>query len=249
MPLVGEEESTRGHSRSDNADAAGESGWITTEVAARAVRVSPRTIRRYIDQGKLEAKPQGEGVRREWLVSVDSLYAFRASRTIEQDVPESDRGVEFADSLADVLREMAARLENRAEEAAELRVRLELTEQTQSTLEEERRRAQEELAQERRRREEAEREREELRRELEEWRRLEESAETTAHEIHDRLAEKQSREEVTSEPAGTPQSAADEQQGRGPVPDAGSPQTTTETPFTEEPERRGFWSRLFGRIG
>jgi len=140
-----------------------ESGWITTEVAAKAVRVSPRTIRRYIDQGKLEAKPQGEGVRREWLVSVDSLHALRASRAIEEDVPESGRG-EVAESLADVFREMAARLESRAEEVAELRVRLELTERAQSTVQDERRQAYEELSEERRRRQEAERERDELRR-------------------------------------------------------------------------------------
>src|SRR5918999_1820172 len=135
------EEIPRGQSRPDLADSSSESGWITTEVAARAVRVSPRTIRRYIDQGKLEAKLQGEGVRREWLVSTDSI--------------------------ADVLREMAARLERRAEEAAELRVRLELTERAQSTLEDERRRALQDLAEARRRQEEIERERDELRRELE----------------------------------------------------------------------------------
>jgi hypothetical protein len=162
------EDRIRGHSRPKNADTSGESGWITTEVAAKAVRVSPRTIRRYIDQGKLDAKPQGEGVNRTWLVSVDSLHALRASRTIQQDVPDSDRGAEFADSIADVLREMAARLETRAEEAAELRVRLELTERAQSTLDDERRRALEELSEERRRREAAEQERDELRRELDE---------------------------------------------------------------------------------
>jgi hypothetical protein len=145
----------------------GESGWVTTDVAAKAVRVSPRTIRRYIDQGKLEAKPQGEGVRREWLVSVDSLHALRASRTIEEDVPDTDRGAEYVDSIADVFREMATRLESRAEEAAELRVRLELTERAQSTLEDERRQALRALEEERRQREEAEREREDLRRQLE----------------------------------------------------------------------------------
>ncbi|HVD44749.1 MAG TPA: helix-turn-helix domain-containing protein, partial [Rubrobacter sp.] len=101
---------------------------MTTDVAAKAVRVSPRTIRRYIDQGKLEAKPQGEGVRREWLISVDSLHALRASRTIDEGGPDTDRDFGPADSIADVLREMSARLESRAEEAAELRVRLELTE-------------------------------------------------------------------------------------------------------------------------
>src|SRR5215211_8747619 len=152
----------------------GESGWVTTDVAAKAVRVSPRTIRRYIDQGKLEAKPQGEGVRREWLVSVDSLHALRASRTFGDVGSHADR-VDLADesaanapdSIADVLRDMSARLERRAEEAAELRVRLELTERAQSTLEDERRRALEELTDECRRREEIEAERDELRGRLE----------------------------------------------------------------------------------
>ena len=160
------EDHTRGRSRPSLADLSSDSGWVTTDVAAKAVRVSPRTIRRYIDQGKLEAKPQGEGVRREWLVSVDSLHALRALRTTEGDVPDASPGVESVDSLADVVREMAARLESRAEEAAELRVRLELTEQTQSTLEDERRQVVQELEQERRRREEAEREREDLRQQL-----------------------------------------------------------------------------------
>ena len=163
----------RGRSRTDNTDVsveAGESGWVTTEVAAKAVRVSPRTIRRYIDQGQLEAKPQGEGVRREWLISVDSLHALRAlraSRTVERDVPDTGGDFEYADSIADVLREMSTRLESRAEEAAELRVRLELTELAQSTLADERRQALGELEEERRRREQAEREREELHRQLE----------------------------------------------------------------------------------
>ena len=144
-------------------------------MAAKAVRVSPRTVRRYIDQGKLEAKPQGEGVRREWLVSVDSLHALRASRPIEGDVPEEVRSIDYADSIADVLREMSARLESRAEEAAELRIRLELTERAQSTLEDERRQTAQELEEERRRREEAERQREDLRRELEALRAARES--------------------------------------------------------------------------
>jgi hypothetical protein len=169
------EDHTRGRSRPDLADLSSDSGWVTTDVAAKAVRVSPRTIRRYIDQGKLEAKLQGEGVRREWLVSVDSLHALRASRTIEEEVPEEVRNIDYADSIADVLREMSARLESRAEEAAELRVRLELTERAQSTLEDERRQALQELAEERRRREEAEQQREDMRRELKALREARES--------------------------------------------------------------------------
>jgi hypothetical protein len=162
------EDPSRGQSRTDNPGTSGESGWITTEVAARAVRVSPRTIRRYIERGELEAKPQGEGVRREWLVSVDSLHALRATRTTGEGVPEAARGIEYPDSVADVLRDMSASLVARAEEAAELRVRLQLTEQAQSTIEEGRRRAEEALAEERRRREAAERRAEDLERRLQE---------------------------------------------------------------------------------
>src|SRR3569623_1129279 len=163
------EENPRGQSRPDLADLSSESGWVTTDVAARAVRVSPRTIRRYIDQGKIEAKPQGEGVRREWLVSVDSLHALRATRAAEERDVRADRASDAdfsASGIADVLREMAARLERRAEEAAELRVRLELTEQAQSTLVQERRRARNDLEEARLRLEEVERERDELRQEL-----------------------------------------------------------------------------------
>jgi hypothetical protein len=182
------EDHTHGHSRTYLADLSSESGWVTTDVAAKAVRVSPRTIRRYIDQGKLEAKPQGDGVRREWLVSVDSLHALRASRTIEGDVPDVSPGVEPVDSLADVVREMAARLESRAEEAAELRVRLELTERAQSTLEDKRRQVVQELEQERRRREEAERESEDLRQQLNALREDEQESTRTVEEEPERAA-------------------------------------------------------------
>lgn len=167
---------SHGQSRTPSADTSGDSGWITTEVAARAVRVSPRTIRRYIERGELKAKPQGEGVRREWLISVDSLHALRAARPPFADVPEVDRDAGHADSIADVLRDMSATLVARAEEAAELRVRLQLTEQAQSTIEEGRRRAENDLVEERRRREEAEREREDARRELQALREARESS-------------------------------------------------------------------------
>ena len=215
------EETQRGQPRPDLADLTSESGWITTEVAAKAVRVSPRTIRRYIDQGKLEAKPQGEGVRREWLVSVDSLHALRASRTFGDVGSHVDRAgladesaANAPDSIADVLRDMAARLERRAEEAAELRVRLELTERAQSTLEDARDQAVEELAEARRRQEEIERERDELRRELEVLR--------------------QASEEAPESP---------ESPGPGTTPPAGSggPETAAEPPQ----EERSWWRSLF----
>src|ERR671912_927931 len=199
------EDHTSGHSRTNLGDLSSETGWVTTDVAAKAVRVSPRTIRRYIDQRKLQAKPQGEGVRREWLVSVDSLHALRASRTTEGDVPDVSPGVEPVDSIADVVREMAARLERRAEEAAELRVRLELTEQAQSTLDEERRRALDDLEDARRRLAEAERERDELRQELEV---LKESSEEPSES-----PEPRSTTSTPTEPSGEAQEAAVDQRG------------------------------------
>ena len=89
-----EEGATPGQPRSENADtsmAMSTSGWVTTEVAARAIRVSPRTIRRLIQRGDIEAKPQGEGVKRTWLVSIDSLHKLRASRTDEDTSPHDVR--------------------------------------------------------------------------------------------------------------------------------------------------------------
>ena len=70
------------------------------------------------------------------------------------------------------IRELADRLVEEAARASEYRVRLELSEKAQSTLEEQ-------LVEERRRREEAESAREDLRRELQALREARESPETT----------------------------------------------------------------------
>jgi hypothetical protein len=133
--------------RPEDADTTGQSGWVTTDVAARAVRVSPRTIRRLIERGDLEAKAEGEGVERRWLVSVDSLHTLRASRTDDRARPRAVPEGADADSIADVLREMSARIEMRTAEAVEMRTRLELSEQAQSSVEEEARRLKEEVEQ------------------------------------------------------------------------------------------------------
>jgi hypothetical protein len=149
------------------------SGWVTTGVAAKSLGVSPRTIRWHIEHENLEAKAEGEGVRRSWLVSIDSLQAFRDKRQQPRELPGDYRGsAEGADIAAEgpgnAIRELADRLVEEASRASEFRVRLELSERAESTL-------REELADERRRREEAEREREDLRRELEAVRELRES--------------------------------------------------------------------------
>ncbi len=140
------------------------SGWVGTQQAARSLGVSPRTVRWHIEHGNLVAKPEGEGVRRTWLVSIDSLQAFRDARQSAGNLPRTDRAAVrdahiAAEGFGNPIRELADRLAEEAARAAEYRVRLELTEQAQTSLEEE-------LATERRRREEAERERDELREEL-----------------------------------------------------------------------------------
>jgi excisionase family DNA binding protein len=141
------------------------SGWVTTQQAARALGISPRTVRWHIERGNLEAKPEGEGVKRAWLLSIDSVQAFRDARQTVGESPGAYRSLGgsadiAAESPGSAIRELADRLVEEAARASEFRVRLELSERAQSTLEAE-------LAEERRRREEAERERDELRRRLE----------------------------------------------------------------------------------
>ena len=156
--------STRGDNAASNRENTAHGGWVTTQVAARSLDISPRTVRWHIEQGHIEAKPQGEGVRRSWLVSIDSLQAFRDARQRQGQSPGGYRGEQqsadiAAQSPGSPIRELADRLVEEASRASEFRVRLEISEKAESTL-------REELAEERRRREEAEREREDLRQEL-----------------------------------------------------------------------------------
>src|SRR5215218_5511396 len=155
------------------------SGWTTTKQAAKVLGVSRRSVQGYVRQGILEARDEGEGVNKRFLVSIDSLNALSARRKREAGVranfAEPSAGLEERAKLAantdEGLRHLIARLEARTEEATELRIRLELTERAQSTLEDD-------LAEERRLREEAEREREDLRRKLEALREPPQGAET-----------------------------------------------------------------------
>jgi excisionase family DNA binding protein len=145
-----------------------ESGWVTTQQAARALGISARTVRWHIERGNLDAKPEGEGVERTWRVSVDSLQALRDSRKRRARSPRDSRataeGAEIAaEDPGSAIRALADRLVEEARRAEAARVRLELAERAQSTLEAE-------LAEERRRREEAEKARERTQRELEELR-------------------------------------------------------------------------------
>ncbi len=173
----------RGEEAAIDPGEAGASGWVTTQQAARALAISPRTVRWHIDQGNLEAKPKGEGVKRAWLISIDSLQAFRDSRQPAGQLPGDYRAIlEDADIAAEgrgsAIRELADRLVEEAAKASEFRVRLELTERAESTL-------REELEGERRRREGAERERDELAARLAALEEARESPQTASEEAQE----------------------------------------------------------------
>ena len=123
-----------------------DSGCTTTAAAAKALGVSPRTVRLYIERGELDGQLESGTDKRVWPVSIDSLNTLRAKRGSGGIVP--NESPEIAETIPDAMHDLAVRLENRAAEAAELRTRLELTAQTQSSIEAERNRLEEALLKE-----------------------------------------------------------------------------------------------------
>ena len=174
---------TSGEAAGGGHDDHGGSGWTTTKQAAKVLGVSRRSVQGYVRRGLLEAREEGQGVTKMFLISIDSLNTLRDRRR-----READEAANFAEASAqtgqtastyantgEALRHAIDRVEARTTEATELRVRLEITEKAQSTL-----RA--ELEDERHRREQAERERDELRRELEALRETPGALETATEE-------------------------------------------------------------------
>ena len=103
-----EEPTGRGHAlgpRQEATEGGLESGWVTTEDAAAALGVSPRTIRDYIRSGGLEAKSEGAGVLKRWLVSKGGLQAMQEKRRSLEEIPvdrrESAAGSPVTDGAAD----------------------------------------------------------------------------------------------------------------------------------------------------
>ena len=157
--------------RENGGQTASESGWTTTDQAAKALGVSPRTVRRFIDRGELEGRKVTEGIVEAWEVSIDSLYALRDKRISEgqvrRNVPrKSKEGQSSPDNDMDYVRELTDRLLRISSEAAELRTRLELTFKAESTLQEERDRLRQDWERERQERQEAQEEAQRLREEL-----------------------------------------------------------------------------------
>jgi len=151
------------------------SGYVTTEVAAAALRVSPRTVRGYIRAGELEAMSEGEGVQKRWLVSTDSVRALREQRGATDDMPQSHRAAAASDVRAEVdavnTADLVATVQELQYRLGRAEAKVELQSVSESTIREERDRLLSQLEEERGRAE-AERERaEQLRGELEQARR------------------------------------------------------------------------------
>ena len=146
-----------------SANEQGASGWVTTKAAAQTLGVTPRTVRTYIGRGQLQAKTEGEGRQKTYLVSVDSVHALRerqrpprkhADEESFEQAPDTPEAVPARD-FTGLIRDLTGELVQKASEAAELKTRLQLTEQAESTL-------QEQLQRERERAERLEAERDRL---------------------------------------------------------------------------------------
>jgi hypothetical protein len=144
--------------RQPSADLVSESGWATTEVAAEALGVSPRTVRDYIANGKLNAKPEGEGVERRWLVSIDSVHALRQARQSSGSSPRDRHGLtRGGEPAAEIAADLLMRVQDLQYRLGRAEARAEITERAESTVREERDRL---LADLRRERQRADQERE-----------------------------------------------------------------------------------------
>ena len=141
-----------GQERGVSADVSAENlGWVSTDMAARGLGVSPRTVRRMIERGTLQGKLEEAGITKSWLVSKDSLQRLQAQRQPRRRDVRRGSPEEPAAGMADALCEITERLEARAAAEAELRTRLDLTEKAASNLLDERNRLRGELDSERQR--------------------------------------------------------------------------------------------------
>jgi excisionase family DNA binding protein len=120
-----------------------EEDTYTTGQAARILRVTDRGVRKMIDRGELEAH---QGERGRHLIPQRAVHAMleerRAAGVGEISTEESSRSAEEA-------RELRERVEGLQRELGRLEGRLELTERTESTMREERERLEQLLEEER----------------------------------------------------------------------------------------------------
>jgi hypothetical protein len=144
-----------------------DSGWVTTKVAAKVLGVSRRMVQEYVRRGELRAITEERSVNKRYYVSIDSLNVLRELRRRGANSSSvSGRTANLGQDIDEVLYRTVERLEARTAEAAELKTRLELTAQAETSAREERERL---LADLERERERADRLEEELRRSRRGW--------------------------------------------------------------------------------
>jgi hypothetical protein len=198
--------------RQEAQQGASEPGWVTTEDAAAALGVSPRTIRDYIQSDMLVAKSHGAGVFKRWMVSEDGVRALVEKRRSRGGLPRNRRGpatgallaAEKPPESADVHAEPTAALQNLQYRLGYTDAQLEVSESVVVTLQAEQDRLLEDL---RRERERAERERaktEEIRLDTNELARQESAARQKADRLeweHEETQEevRRLREELQAE--------------------------------------------------
>jgi hypothetical protein len=111
---------------------------VTTEVAAPSLRVTPRAMRAYFEQGKLQSVAESTGVRKTWLVKIDSLNTLHPQRIAAEgflhELRESS-AAQYRKQLCGDIRHLAGRLSECSAEAR-LQERLQRTEKADSMLRE-----------------------------------------------------------------------------------------------------------------
>ena len=118
-----------------------EEDTYTTSQAARILRMSDRGVRKMIDRDELEARQDDRGRH---LIPQRALHAILEERRASGEITpeEASQGAEEA-------RELRQRVEGLQREIGRLEGRLELTERTESTMREERERLERLLEEER----------------------------------------------------------------------------------------------------
>ena len=119
-----------------------EEDTYTTGQAARILRVTDRGVRKMIDRGELEANQDERGRHLIPQRAVHAMLEERRAGVGESSTEETSRSAEEA-------RELRERVEGLQRELGRLEGRLELTERTESTMREERERLEQLLGEER----------------------------------------------------------------------------------------------------
>jgi excisionase family DNA binding protein len=119
-----------------------EEDTYTTGQAARILKVTDRGVRKMIDRGELEANQDERGRHLIPQRAVHAMLEERRAGVGENSTEETSRSAEEA-------RELRERVEGLQRELGRLEGRLELTERTESTMREERERLEQLLGEER----------------------------------------------------------------------------------------------------